>query len=93
MNIKNRLKRLTASFTNESSAFCDCNENQQQIEMRRIKTKYDAYATGRYVPYQDSETAKEFDRQTESETTAIENCKGCGKPINKRVIILNLVGR
>jgi len=91
MNIQNRLKRLAANLINDSS-FCDCNGQEQQIEMRQIHTKYDAYATGEYVPYQDSDTAKEIDRESENETLTFENCERCGKPINKRVIILNGVG-
>lgn len=91
MNIQSRLKRLAANLIKDSG-FCDCNGQEQQIEMRQIHTKYDAYATGEYVPYQDSDTAKEFDRESENETLTFENCERCGRAINKRVIILNLVG-
>ncbi len=91
MNIQNRLKRLAANLINDSG-FCVCNGQEQQIEMRQIHTKYDAYATGEYVRYQDSEIGKEVDSQINNETFVIEDCERCGKPINKRVIILNLVG-
>ncbi|MGI8468973.1 MAG: hypothetical protein ACR2N3_11045 [Pyrinomonadaceae bacterium] len=91
MSILNRLKRLAANLINDSG-FCDCNGQEQQIEIRQIPIKYDAYATGKYVPYQDSDTAKEIDRESETETLTFENCERCGNAINKRVIILSLVG-
>ncbi len=91
MNIQSRLKRLAANLINDSG-FCVCNGQEQQIEMQQINTKYDAYATGEYVRYQDSDTAKENDRESENETLTFENCERCGKPKNKRVIILNGVG-
>ena len=91
MNIQNRLKRLAANLINDS-VFCECNGQEQQFEIRQIPIKYDTYATGKYVPYQDSDTAKEIDHESENETLTFENCERCGKPMNKRVIILNFVG-
>ena len=91
MNIQSRLKRLAANLINDSG-FCDCNGQEQQIEMRQTHTKYDAYATGEYVRYQDSAEAALSDRETENEKPTAENCQRCGKPINKRLIILNFIG-
>ena len=91
MTLRNRLKKLESEIIGDSTV-CVCNGQEQQIEMRHIHTPYDAYSTGKYVPYQDSEIAKELDRELETETLTIENCQRCGKPINKHVIILNLVG-
>jgi hypothetical protein len=91
MNILKRLKKLETNG-NENSAFCICSGNEPQVEVRQKETKYDAYATGRYVPYQESEIAAQFDGETENEKPTVENCQTCGKPINKRLIILNIVG-
>jgi hypothetical protein len=90
MNISNRLKKLER--VTDDSEFCICNGKEPKVEFRQKKTKYDAYATGEYVRYQDSEIAAEFDRETENEKPTVENCQRCAKPINKRLIILNLVG-
>ncbi len=91
MNLKTRIKKLEAEII-DISAFCLCNGKEPQVEIRRKTADYDAYATGVYVPYQDSETAEAFDRVTENEKPTLENCLKCGKPVNKRLIILNLVG-
>jgi hypothetical protein len=90
MNILNRLKKLEK--VTDDSEFCLCNGEEAKVEFRQKKTKYDAYATGEYVPYQDSEIAAQSHRETENEKPTIENCQRCAKPINKRLIILNLVG-
>jgi ssDNA-binding Zn-finger/Zn-ribbon topoisomerase 1 len=92
MHILNRLKKLQNRITKEDSEFCICNGKEAQVEFRQKEIKYDAYATGRYVPYQESEIAAQFDRETDKEKPTVENCQRCGKPINKRLIILNLVG-
>jgi hypothetical protein len=76
----------------EDFEFCICNGKEPQVELRQKETKYDAYATGRYLPYQESEIAAQFDHETENEKPTVENCQRCGKQINKRLIILNLVG-
>jgi transcription initiation factor IIE alpha subunit len=91
MNILKRLKKLE-SKGNENSVFCICNGKEPKVEFLQKETEYDAYATGKYVPYQESEAAAQFDRQTENEKPTVENCQRCGKPVNKRLIILNLVG-
>ncbi len=92
MNILNRLKKMENQITKDDSEFCICNGKEPKVEVRQKETKYDAYATGKYVPYQESETAAQFDRETGREKPTVENCQRCGKPINKRLIILNLVG-
>ena len=91
MNILKRLKKLESNG-NENSASCICNGKEPEVEFRQKETNYDAYATGKYVPYQESEIAAQFDRETENEKPTVENCRRCGKQINKRLIILNLVG-
>lgn len=90
MNIQNRTKKLET--VTDDSGFCICNGKEPKVEFRQKKTKYDAYATGEYVPYQDSEIAAQSHRETENEKPIIENCQRCGKPINKHLITLNLVG-
>jgi hypothetical protein len=92
MNIQNRLKKMENQIIKEDSEFCICNGKEPQVEVRQKETKYDAYATGGYLPYQESEIAAQFDGETENEKPTVENCQRCGKPINKRLIILNLVG-
>ncbi len=91
MNISNRLKKMENQLVKEYSAFCICNGKEPQVEVRQKETKYDAYATGSYLPYQESEIAAQFDRETENEKPTVENCQTCGKPIKKRLIILNFV--
>jgi hypothetical protein len=91
MNIQNRLKKMENQIIKEDSEFCLCKGKEAQVEIRQKETKYDAYATGSYVPYQNSEIAAQFDRETENEKPTVENCQTCGKPIKKRLIILNLV--
>jgi hypothetical protein len=90
--IKNRLKKMEIQIIKDDSEFCICNGKEPQVEFRQKETKYDAYATGKYVPYQESEIAAQSHRETENEKLIVENCQRCGKPINKRLIILNLVG-
>ncbi len=76
----------------QDSEFCICNGKEPQVEFRIKKTQYDARATSKYVPYQESELAAQTAREFESEKPTAENCQRCGKPINKRLIILNGVG-
>ncbi len=76
----------------DDSEFCICNGKESQVEIRQKKIKYDAYATGKYVPYQNSAIAARSTQETENEKPTAENCQRCSKPINKRLIILNLVG-
>jgi hypothetical protein len=64
---------------------------EQKFEIQKRTINYDAYETGVYVPYQNSETAKKLGLETPTEPPTIENCPTCGKPINKRVIILELI--
>jgi hypothetical protein len=90
MNILNRLKKLESEVIGDSE-FCACNGTEQKIEMQTRTVEYNAYATGKYQAYQNSETAKERALEQEAETPTIENCLTCGKPINKRVIILELI--
>ncbi len=92
MNVKNRLKKIEIQIIKEDSEFCLCNGKEPQVEIRQKETKYDAYATGSSLPYQNSEIAAQFDRETENEKPTAENCQTCGKPIKKRLIILNFIG-
>ncbi|MBA4121488.1 MAG: hypothetical protein H0X72_03355 [Acidobacteria bacterium] len=90
MNILNRLKKLESEVIGDST-FCDCNGTEQKVEFQKRTVEYDAYATGVYVAYQNSETAKKLGLETPNEPPTVENCPACGKPINKRVIILELI--
>ncbi len=90
MNILNRLKKLESEVTGDSE-FCACNGTEQKFEIQKRTIEYDAYQSGSYVAYQDSETAKELGLESEAETPTIENCQTCCKPINKRVIILEYI--
>ncbi len=90
MNILNRLKKLESEVIGDSE-FCACNGLEQQFEIQKRTVEYDAYATGFYVPYQNSETAKQLRLESETETPTIENCPTCRKPVNKRLIILEYV--
>ncbi len=90
MNILNRLKKLESEVIGDST-FCDCNGSEQKIEIQKRVVEYDAYQSGGYVPYQDSETAKQLWLESEAEPPTVENCLTCRKPINKRVIILEFV--
>jgi predicted ATP-binding protein involved in virulence len=92
MNISKRLKKMEIQIIKEDSEFCICNGKEPQVEVCQKEIKYDACATGKYVPYQESETAAQSHRETENEKPTPEDCQRCGKPINKRLIILNLVG-
>jgi hypothetical protein len=92
MNIQNRLKKMEIQIIKEDSEFCICNGKEPQVEVRQKEIKYDAYSTGRYLPYQQSEIAAQNTRETANETPTAENCQRCSKPISKRLIILNLVG-
>ena len=90
MNILNRLKKLETEIIGDSE-FCACNGTEQQVDFQLRTIEYDAYETGVYVPYQNSETAKRLALELEAEPPTIENCQTCGKPINKRVIILSRI--
>ena len=92
MNIRSRMKRLQNQIIGDDSDYCLCDGKQPKIEIRQAKTLYDAYTTGEYVRYQDSAEAAQSDRETENEKPTVENCQRCGKPINKRLIILNFIG-
>ncbi len=92
MNIKNRLKKMESQIIKEDSEFCICNGKEPKVEIRLKETKYDAYATGEYVRYQDSPQSAQNDRELESEKPTPENCQKCGKPINKRLVVLLGVG-
>ncbi len=91
MSIKSRLNELQSQIIGNDSEFCACNGTEQQVDFQLRTIEYDAYETGGYVPYQDSETARELGLESEAETPPIENCQTCGKPINRRVIIIELV--
>ena len=90
MSIENRLNKLESEVIGDSE-FCACNGTEQKIEMQMRNVEYNAYATGKYVAYQDSETAKQLGLESETETPTIENCPTCRKTINKRLIILELI--
>jgi hypothetical protein len=91
VSILNRLNKLQNQITGNDSEFCACNGSEQKFEIQKRTVEYDAYSTGEYQPYQDSETAKERGLESEAEPPTVENCQTCGKPINKRVIILELI--
>jgi hypothetical protein len=91
MNILSRLKKLQNQITGNDSEFCACNGTAQKFEIQKRTVEYDAYSTGEYVPYQNSETAEKLGLESETETPTIENCPTCCKPINKRLIILELI--
>jgi hypothetical protein len=88
MNILSRLRKLETEIIGDSE-FCACNGLEQKFEIQKRTIEYDAYASGFYVPYQDSETAKKL--ESEAEPPTVEDCQTCRKPINKRVIILELI--
>ncbi len=90
MNILNRLRKLETEIIGDSE-FCACNGTEQKFEIQKRTVEYDAYSTGKYQAYQNSETAKELGLESEAEPPTVENCPACGKPINKRVIILELI--
>jgi hypothetical protein len=90
MNILNRLRKLESGVIGDSE-FCACNGTEQKVEFQKRVVEYDAYETGKYVAYQHSETAKQLGLESEAEPPTVENCLTCGKPINKRVIILELI--
>jgi hypothetical protein len=89
MNIETRLQKL--EMQSGDSEFCACSGPEQKIEIQKRTIEYDAYQSGRYMPYQDSETAKQRRLESEAETPTIENCQTCCKPINKRLIILEYI--
>jgi hypothetical protein len=91
MSIKSRLNELQSQIIGNASEFCACNGLEQQVEFQQRTIEYNAYETGEYVPYQNSKTAKELGLESDAEPPTIENCQRCGKPINKRVIILELI--
>ncbi len=90
MNILNRLKKLETEVIGDSE-FCACNGTEQKFEIQKRTVEYNAYATGKYQAYQNSATAKERALESEAEPPIVENCQTCRKPINKRVIILELI--
>jgi hypothetical protein len=90
MNILNRLKKLETEIVGDSE-FCACNGTEQKFEIQTRTVEYNAYATGKYQAYQNSETAKERELEQEAEPPTVENCPACRKPINKRVIILEYI--
>ncbi len=89
MNIKNRLKKLESEIIGDSH-FCRCNGDQPQFELIQEPIFYDAYETGKYIPYQDRLNQDKSDTARKEEKP--ENCMQCKKPVNKRIIILHLVG-
>jgi hypothetical protein len=91
MSIKTRLDNLQNQIIVSDSEFCACNGTEQQVEFQLRTIEYDAYETGVYRAYQDSETAKRIGLESEAEPPTIEICPTCGKTINRRVIILELV--
>jgi hypothetical protein len=91
MSIKSRLNELQSQIIGNDSEFCACNGTEQQVDFQLRTIEYNPYETGGYVPYQDSETAKRIGLESDAEPPTIENCQTCGKPINKRVIILELI--
>jgi hypothetical protein len=91
MNIKNRLDKLETEIIGNDSEFCACNGLEQQVDFQLRTIEYDAYSTGEYVAYQHSETSKRIGLESEAEPPTIENCQTCGKPINQRVIVIELV--
>jgi hypothetical protein len=90
MNILNRLKKLESEVIADSE-FCACNGSEQKFEIQKRTVEYNPYETGVYVPYQNSETAKQRGLESEAEPPTVENCSTCSKPINKRVIILEYI--
>jgi hypothetical protein len=89
MNILNRLKKLETEIVGDSE-FCACN-GTEQFEIQKRTIEYNPYETGKYQAYQNSETAKERALESEAEPPTVENCQTCRKPINKRLIILELI--
>ncbi len=71
MNIRNRLKRLENDVIDDSQ-FCRCQGDEEKTEIRLKKTEYDCYSSGKYVRWQDSEIAKECERETENEKLTIK---------------------
>jgi hypothetical protein len=90
MNIENRLKKLETEIIGDSE-FCACNGLEQQFEFQKRTIEYNPYETGIYVPYQDSKTPTELGLESKAKPPTTEKCPSCGKPINKRVIILEIV--
>jgi hypothetical protein len=88
MNIKSRLKKLENEVI-DNSQFCRCNGYKPQTEIREEKVFYDAYETGVYIPYQNRPNQ---DESNKLDKEVLEICLRCKKPINKRVIILQIVG-
>ncbi len=90
MNILSRLKKLEIEVIGDSRV-CVCNGLERQFEIQKRVVEYDAYATGKYVAYQHSETARELGLESEAKPPTTENCQRCGKPVNKCVFILELL--
>jgi len=89
MNIKSRLKKLESEVIGVKQT-CRCNGDEPQIEIREEEVFYDAYETGVYIPYQNRPNQDEPNETNKEEV--LEICPRCKKPINKRVIILQLIG-
>jgi len=87
VNLKNRIKKLERE-TNSDSEFCEC--QPIKTEWHKEKIHYDAYSTGEYVAYQHSEQCAANERRAES-TKANELCDDCHKPIQKQIIILQMI--
>ena len=92
MNIKNRLAKIEDSL-NVNSEVCFCNGEGLKTEVRHEREPYDAYSTGEYVPYQNSEQARQRALQDEAEKSElVERCNDCKKPVNKQIITVCFVG-
>jgi hypothetical protein len=87
MNFSNRLKKIEMRLNIGGSEFCRC--CGKRYEMRFEKLYYDAYSTGVYVPYQNSEQCR-ADEQREREETpeACDICASCNKPIETETLII-----
>ncbi len=88
MNILRRLKKLELEIIDDTKV-CRCNGDKPRIEIRQEKVFYNAYETGKYIPYQNRPNQDKSETAKKEET---EICRQCKKPVNKRIIILQLVG-
>ena len=89
MNILRRLKKLELEIIDDSPT-CRCNGDQPQIETRIENVFYDTYETGVYIPYQDRPNQDKPSRAAIEEPAEI--CLKCKKPVNKRIITIQLIG-
>ncbi len=89
MNILRRLKKLEVQIIDDSK-ICRCNGDEPQTEIRQENVFYDPYETGIYIPYQNRPNQNKSNETDKEEP--IEICLKCKKPINKQIIILQLVG-